>query len=163
MPQFDPAFFPTQIFWLAVAFLALYYVMVRYALPRVSEVLETRRSYIEHDLEAAERLKSEAEAALTEYEKMMATARTEAQTILRGTAEELAAEIARRHGALADKLAAQTKTAEARIAGAKQEALADIKTVAAQAAMLATEKLVGAAVDEAKARAAVDAAMAERK
>ena len=48
MPQFDPAFFPTQIFWLAVSFLALYYIMVRHALPRVSEVLETRRSHIEH-------------------------------------------------------------------------------------------------------------------
>lgn len=163
MPQFDPAFFPTQVFWLAVTFVALYFIMVRYALPRVSDVLEARRNHIEHDLEAAERLKSEAETALAEYEKMMAAARAEAQTLMRRTAEELAADAARRHGELAKKLAAGTKAAEARINEAKEKALADIKTVAAEAAGLATEKLIGTGVGAQAARAAVDAAMAERK
>ncbi len=163
MPQFDPAFMPTQIFWLAVTFVALYFIMVRYALPRVADVLEARRTHIDHDLEAAERLKSEAEAALAEYEKMMAKARSEAQSLLRRTAEELAAEASRRHGELAKKLAAETKAAEARIGEAKRQALADIKTVAAEAAGLATERLIGTAVGESAARAAVEAALAERK
>lgn len=163
MPQFDPAVMPTQIFWLVVTFVALYYVMVRYALPRVSDVLETRRTHIDHDLEAAERLKSEAETALAEYEKMMANARSEAQALMRRTGEELAAEASRRHGELAKKLAAETKAAEAHIGEAKQKALAEVKTVAAEAAGLATQRLIGIAVGEAAARAAVDAAMAERK
>lgn len=163
MPQFDPTFFPTQVFWLAVTFVALYFIMVRYALPRVADVLEARRNHVDHDLEAAERLKSEAETALAEYETMMANARAEAQKLLRGTSEEMAAETTRRHNELARKLAEETKAAEGRIREAKQKALADIKTVAADAAALATQKLIGADVGEGAARAAVDAAMAERE
>jgi F-type H+-transporting ATPase subunit b len=163
MPQFDVATFPTQLFWLVLTFAVLYAVMLRFALPRISEVLEARRSHIDHDLEAAEKLKSEAEQALAAYEKLMANAKSEAQAVIRRAGEELAAEAAVRQGELAKHLAAQTKSAETRIEQAKAQALAGIKTVAAQAAELATAKLIGVAVGEGAAQAAVDQVMAGRK
>lgn len=163
MPQFDSTFFPTQLLWLALTFVVLYVVMVRVALPRVADVLDARRRHIDDDLGAAEKLKSEAEAALAAYEKAMAAARNEAQAILRGASEEMAAKSAARQSEIAQSLAAKTKVAEARIDAARKEALAGIRDVAATAAAAATERLIGVKIDGAKATGAVDSVLAEKK
>src|SRR5512135_1984166 len=134
MPQFDITTFPTQLFWLALCFTVLCIVMVRIALPRVANVLDARRSHIDHDLQAAEKLKAEAEQALVAYEKTMAEARNEAQNLLRKAAEEMAAQSSAHQAELAKKLMDQTKSAETNIEAAKTRALADIRTVAAEAA-----------------------------
>ena len=44
MPQLDPTFFPTQLFWLFVVFTLLFLVVWKVALPRIADVRETRRS-----------------------------------------------------------------------------------------------------------------------
>lgn len=163
MPQFDPTTFPTQLFWLALTFIVLYAVMVRVALPRVTGVLDARRSKIDHDLEAAEKLKAEAEQALASYEKAMADARGQAQGLLRQAADEVAAEAQARLGALAKTLAERTKAAESRIEAARQAALADIRQIAAGAAQAATQRLIGVSVDAARAAEAVDAILQGRK
>jgi len=163
MPQFDPTFFPTQLFWLAITFIALYVLMVRVGLPRVTEVLDARRERIDHDLEAAEKLKAEAEAALAAYEKTMAEARSQAQGLLRTASERMAAEAAARQGELAKTLAERTKQAESRIDAARQAALADVREVAATAAAAAADRLIGVAVEPSQAAAAVDKVLAERK
>jgi len=163
MPQFDPSTFPTQLFWLALTFVALYVLMVRVALPRVTDVLDARRARIDHDLETAEKLKAEAEQTLAAYEKAMADARSQAQGLLREASEEMAAEAQARQADLAKSLAERTKTAESRINDARAKALADIRQVAAAAAQAATQRLIGVTVDDAQAAAAVDKVLAERK
>ena len=163
MPQFDPTYFPTQIFWLALTFLALYVLMVRVALPRITDVLDMRRDRVDHDLEAAEKMKSEAEQVLAAYEKAMADARSQAHALLRRADEEIAAKASARQAALAKTLAERTKAAESRIDSARQAALADIRQVAAAAAQAATERLIGVSVDAAAAASAVDKALSERK
>lgn len=163
MPQFDPSTFPTQLFWLALTFVALYVLMVRVALPRVTDVLDARRARIDHDLETAEKLKAEAEQTLAAYEKAMADARSQAQGLLRKAAEEMAAEAQARQAELAKSLAERTKSAESRIDEARAKALADIRQVASAAAQAATQRLIGVTVDGAQAAAAVDKVLAERK
>lgn len=163
MPQFDPSTFPTQLFWLALTFVALYVLMVRVALPRVTDVLDARRARIDHDLETAEKLKAEAEQTLAAYEKAMADARSQAQSLLRKASEEMAVEAQARQAELAKSLAERTKTAESRIDEARARALADIRQVASTAAQAATQRLIGVAVDGAQAAAAVDKVLAERK
>ena len=163
MPQFDATTFPTQLFWLALCFTVLCIVMVRTALPRVANVLEARRSHIDHDLQAAEKLKTEAEHTLAAYEKTMAEARAEAQSLLRKAAEEMAAQSSAHQAELAKKLADQTKVAETNIEAAKTRALADIKTVATEAARAATAKLIGVSIDPAEASAAVEKMLGQRK
>jgi F-type H+-transporting ATPase subunit b len=163
MPQFDPTTFPTQLFWLVVTFVALYVLMVYVALPRVTEVLDARRERVDHDLEAAEKLRAEAEAALAAYEKTMADSRNQAQAALRKAHEEIVADSAARQAELAKTLAERTKAAEARIGQAAQAALGDVRRIAADAAAAAAGKLIGVSVAPAEAEAAVAKAMAERK
>lgn len=159
LPQLDPSNFATQIFWLAVTFIALYLLMSRVALPRVRDVLEERERRITDDLEKAQRLKDESEAVLAEYEKALADARASAQALFAQAAEQANAEAAKRQQDMAQKLAKQLEKAESRVQAAKTEALDNIRQVATEVAQDAAARLIGGDVAEDDAAKAVSVAM----
>lgn len=159
LPQLDPSTFASQIFWLAVTFIALYLLMSRVALPRVRDVLEERERRITDDLEKAQRLKDESEAVLAEYEKALADARANAQAMFAQAAEQANAEAAKRQQDMAQKLAKQLETAESRVQAAKAAALDNIRQVAIEVAQDAAARLIGGDVAEGDAEAAVATAM----
>ena len=64
MPQFDPTYFAPQLVWLAITFLALYLLMSRLILPRITGILSQREDRIEGNLKRAETLKEEAAQVL---------------------------------------------------------------------------------------------------
>ena len=156
MPQFDPTTFSTQIFWLILTFLALYLVLSKVVLPRISNVLEQRQEKIEDDLNRAEKLKAEAEEVLADYRKSLDGARVTAQANLKSAADEMAAVAAERQASFNAELAAKTSEAEARIAKAQEEALANLKGVAVEAASAATVRLIGVELAASEVQAAVD-------
>jgi F-type H+-transporting ATPase subunit b len=162
MPQLDLATFPSQLVWLAITFVALYLVMTLVGLPRVGGIIAKRRDRITGDLDKAQRMKAEAEAVITAYERALSEARTKAQQALRETAERLAAEAAEQQRKLAESLNAETAKAERRIADAKATALQGVRQLAAEVAQEAAGKLTGAAVEPARVNAAVDAVIRER-
>jgi len=156
MPQFDPSTFSTQIFWLVLTFLALYLILWKVVLPRISGVLEQRQEKIEDDLNRAEKLKSEAEEVLADYRRSLDDARATAQADLKAAADEMAAAAAERQASFNAELAAKTNEAEARIAKAQEEALGNLKSVAVEAASAATARLIGVELAESEVQAAVD-------
>lgn len=162
MPQFDPATFPPQLFWLLVTFGVLFVAMWRYALPRLSRILEARQHRIDTDLDKAAALKEDADKVLAEYEAALADARDRALGVVKQASEEMAAESARRHEAFGRELAERTGKAEARIAAAKTEALANVKTVAAEVAAAATAKLIDVQPPPDQVQGAVEDAMRSR-
>src|SRR3712207_3324742 len=91
-PPFQSETYVSQLLWLALAFVALYLLMSRLALPRLGAVIEARRARIEGDLSEAQRLRSESEAVITAYEKSLADARGRAQTIANTTRDRLMSE-----------------------------------------------------------------------
>jgi len=163
LPQLNPATFPTQIFWLALTFAALYYLMAKKALPRVAEVLEERQDRISRDLSKAASLKEEAEATLATVEKALAEARVEAQGVIAQTVAEIDAANQARQAALTADITERLRTAEARIQAAKDEALANVRSAAADIARDVAVKLGATDVDSAAADAAVGAVIEERR
>lgn len=163
MPQFDPTFFSPQLFWLLVSFVTLYVVMSFVAVPRIGAVLDERQKKIDDNLEKAAQMKAEAEAAVAAYEKALAESRAHATAVIKETSERLAKQSEQRHKELADKLAEQIKSGEARIAAAKETALANVREVATDVAGSVVSRLVGAAPDQAKVVSAVAAAMQESR
>jgi len=159
MPQFDTTTFLPQLFWLAVIFCILFFTMRRHALPRISDILEARQLRITSNLEKAGNLKEEADQVMADYEKALAETRAQATALVKQAGEEMAAESTKRQQTIVADLAAKTKAAEARIAAAKDEALAGLKAVAADTARAATAKLIGIEPQAEQARAAVDSAM----
>lgn len=163
LPQLNPANFPTQIFWLAVTFFALYYLMSKKALPRVAEVLEERQARISRDLAKAASLKEEAEAVLAQVEKSLASARSDAQTLIGQAASEIEANNHASQAKLGAEIAERLRTAEANIAAAKEQALANVRSAAADIARDIAGRLAGVEVDPAQAEAAVAAVIEERR
>ena len=162
LPQLDTSKFAPQVIWLAITFAVLYVLMARVALPRIGHVLEERRHKIDQNLKKAESLKGDAEAAAEAYEGAMADARARAGNVLSDVREGAAGEAAERQAELGARLHADIQEAEARIAEARDKAVAGIRDLAAEVAHSAAEKLAGETLDAGAVRSAVDAALKER-
>lgn len=157
LPQMDVTTFPSQIFWLAVTFGLLYWIMSSLVLPRIGAAIEERRDRIADDLDRAsesKRMAGEAEAA---YNRSLAEARARAQAIAGETREEVNAEIASLQKDAEETLASKTEAAEARIAEMKKSASAKVREAAADT----TRAIVEALIQETPADAAVEAALAK--
>ncbi|TAN46494.1 MAG: F0F1 ATP synthase subunit B' [Rhodospirillales bacterium] len=162
MPQLNVAMFPTQLFWLAVCFVALYLLVTYVIVPRVGTVLDERQRRIDDNLERAATLKAEAEAAIATYEQALADARTKAQNHLREKMGQMQAEAESRTRALGEKLAADIKAGEARVLAAREAAIQGVRALAGDVAGDIAARLTGGAVDKSGAQAAVDSVMGSR-
>jgi len=161
MPQLDPSLFATQLFWLALTLIPLYLVLWKVALPRVGDVRARRRERIEDDLKKAEGLKAEAEAALAEYQAVIAQATQKAQDALRAAAHEASEYAARQREALSVRLTAEGDAAQARIEAESRRVIDDIGVIASELAQSAARRLAGADISPEEAVAAVAAAQRE--
>jgi hypothetical protein len=74
-PPFQSETFASQLVWLAIAFVLLYGLMAKLALPRVGSIINNRHKRIADDVAEASRLKGESDAAVAAYEKALADAR----------------------------------------------------------------------------------------
>jgi len=161
-PPFDPTYFASQLLWLAITFIALYFILARVAVPRIAGILGERRTRIEGDLGQAEKAKQAADAAGIAYEKALAEARARAYDIAEEASDKAkqaaAAERAKTEAELAKKLV----EAEASIAEIKRRALGEVGAIAGEAAEAVVKALSKASVTAAEVRDAVNAAMSGR-
>ena len=156
MPQFNFHDWAPQLVWLAITFIGLYLVMARMALPRIANVIEERRDRIQRDLDEAERLKEETEAAIASYERALAEARGKAHGIAQETRDKLAVEIAADQVVVDNQIAASIAAAEKKITTAKNAALEHINEVATDTASALIEKIIGQAPNASDVKKAVN-------
>ena len=160
MPQLDFSTFPSQIFWLAIAFVLLYLALDRYLIPRIGGAIEERKDRIADDLDMAARKKAEADAAMLAYDKNLADARAKASFIAAENRaaldEQLAKETATQEAEL-DKSAAK---AEKQIAKARAEAMKHVEEIALDVAADMVTALGNIKTDPKKLQKALDTARA---
>ena len=158
-PPFDPDTFPSQLVSLVIAFVALYLIVSRIALPRVGGVIDARQKAIEGDLAQAQKLKDESEAALKAYENDLAAARARAQAISNETRDKLNAASEAERKTLEDQLAHKLADAEKTIAATRASAMSNVRAIAADAAGAIVQRLIGTAPDGKAVEAAVDGSL----
>ena len=83
MPQLNPEFFVSQLFWLVVTFSFLLFFLWKISLPRISKVLEKRENKISSDIEIAKKLQTEAEQIQNEIDRQLSSARDQASNIIK--------------------------------------------------------------------------------
>ena len=81
MPQLNPEFWVSQIFWLTLTFGTLYVVLSKLILPKISDNLELRKSQIQENIEAAEKQRVSSELKLKEYDEIILKSKLEAKNI----------------------------------------------------------------------------------
>ena len=144
-PPFNSQTFASQLVWLVVFFLLLYVLMAKWALPQVARALENRQKRIADDVAEASRLKEQSDAALADYEKALADARSRAQAIANETREKQAAAAEAARKKTEDELNQKLAEAERTIAATKQAAMRNVRAVAEDAAAAIVERLIGSA------------------
>ena len=85
MPQLNPEFWISQIFWLILTFGILYIVLSKLILPKISNNLESRKSQILENIEAADKQREDSELKLKQYEEIILKSKLEAKSIFNQT------------------------------------------------------------------------------
>src|SRR5689334_16436643 len=158
-PPFVSSTFASQLVSLVIAFVALYVIVSRFALPRVESVIDARQNAIEGDLGQAQKLKDQSDAALKAYEAELAAARSRAQAIGNETREKLNAAAEAERKTLEEKLAGKLADAEKQIAATRTAAMGNVRSIAADAAGAIVQRLTGTTPDAAAVGKAVDASL----
>jgi F-type H+-transporting ATPase subunit b len=158
-PPFEKSTFASQLVSLLIAFVALYLIVSRIALPRVASLLAERQNAIEGDLAEAQKLKDASDGALKAYESELASARSRAQAIGAETREKLnaASEVERK--ALEERLTLKLAEAEKTIASTREKAMSNVRGIAAEAAGAIVQRLTGVLPDGKSVDNAVDASL----
>lgn len=157
MPQFDQIgdIYASQLFWLAIFFGAIFVVIGLGMLPRIQSTVDARDAKIAADLDAARGAREAADSLEESYRAEMDKSRAEAAR-LAAEAKAEAARATEKSAAKADKaIGAKIDKAMARIGDARTAALAEIESVAADAAEQLVGRVSGLSIDAATARAAV--------
>lgn len=157
LPQLDATTFPSQLFWLAVTFVLLYLIFSKKSLPEISGVLENRQQHIEDDLESAEKLKEEAEQAQRAYEESLTDAKEQATKALHDVQEKMKAKAEKQNNDFRAKAEKDIQGLEDRLNKAKEAAMDDMNTIAAEIASEAAKKIVGIDPDLEQAKTVVKA------
>ena len=161
MPQLNPLDWAPQIIWLVITFGILYLLMVKVALPRIGAVIEARAAHIAKDLATADKLRRETEEAIAAYEQALAEAKQKAHAIVEEGRTKLKEETATERARLESELGKKGAEAEKRIAEAKESAMRDVNTVAADVAADIVRRLIGIAPAKAEVEKAVQTARKE--
>ena len=156
-PPFGSSTYASQLLWLAITFGLFYVLMQKVIVPRVGGILENRHSRIAQDVDEAQRLNAEAQAAIETYESELAAARKNGASIASQARDAAKAKADADRAAVETDLARKLADAEVRIAGVKQKAFADVGTIAEETASAIIGQLLGSSAKDGEVKAAVAA------
>ena len=156
MPQLNPEFWISQIFWLTLTFGFLYVVLSKLILPKISANLESRKSQISDNIEAASKQREESDTKLKEYDEIISKSKTEAKNIFNQTREKALKDINAKKQVLEKQIDEEVKKAEEEIKKLKLEAPSKINKIAIETSSELIQKLIGAGVNNSSISAIVD-------
>ena len=156
MPQLNPEFWISQIFWLTLTFGILYIVLSKLILPKISNNLESRKSQILENIEAAEKQREDSEAKLKEYEEIISKSKLEAKNIFSQSREKVLKDISAKREVLDKQVDEEISKAEQEINTLRAGAPDKINKIAIETSSELIQKLIGAEVNNSSISAIVD-------
>ena len=156
MPQLNPEFWISQIFWLTLTFGVLYIILSKLILPKISANLELRKSQIQENIEAAEKQRESSEAKIKEYDEIILKSKLEAKNIFREAREKVIKDINSKQNVLDKQIDEEIQKAEKEIQILKDNAPIKINKIAIETSSELLKKLIGAEVNNSSISAIVD-------
>ena len=156
MPQLNPEFWISQIFWLTITFGILYVVLSKFILPKISSNLELRKSQIQENIEAAEKQRESSEAKLREYEEIILKSKIEAKNIFKNAREKVIKDINAKKEILDKQIDEEISSAEKEIETLKNVAAEKINKIAIETSSDLLKKLIGTDINNSSISAIVD-------
>ena len=156
MPQLNPEFWISQIFWLTLTFGILYIILSKLILPKISANLELRKSQIQENIEAAEKQRESSEAKIKEYDEIILKSKLEAKNIFREAREKVIKDINSKQNVLDKQIDEEIQKAEKEIQILKDNAPIKINKIAIETSSELIKKLIGAEINNSSISAIVD-------
>ena len=156
MPQLNPEFWVSQIFWLVITFGILYVVLSKLILPKISSNLESRKSQISDNIEAADKQREESEKKLNEYDLIITKSKTEAKNIFNQAREKALKDINVKRDILDKQIEDEIKRVEDEINLLRKDAPVKINKIAIETSGELVRKLIGAEINNSSISAIVD-------
>ena len=156
MPQLNPEYWVSQIFWVILIFGTLYVILWRTILPKINENLENRKSQILTDLDDAQKFEDQSKEKLSEYNKILDQAKQEAKKILDGTRKKVNQDIKNKKNQFDLEIVKEIKNAEKEIKTMKLSSIKDINTIAIETSSEIVRKIVGTEVNASSISAIVE-------
>jgi len=156
MPQLNPEFWFSQIFWLIITFGILFILLSKLILPKISENLEIRKSQITKNIEVAESQKKESEDKIKEYEKIILDSKNEAKNYYNKAREKVLKDIDKKKEGLEIKINEEINKAEIEISELIGNAPEKISKIANETSSDLIKQLIGVEVNNSNIAAIVE-------
>ena len=156
MPQLNPEFWFSQIFWLILIFSVLYLIIWKIFLPKITYSIENRKSRIVNDIDEAEKLKEKAEKKLIEYKEIIEKSKKEAKKIIEDSRKKLDRDIELKKQKFNDEIEKEIEEAEKEIKNLKKSSLLSIKNVASETSFEIVKQMINIEMNRSSISAIVD-------
>ncbi len=155
MPQLNPEFWISQIFWLIITFGILFIVLTKVILPKISDNLETRKSQILENIETADKQKEESQNKINEYEKIILDSKLKAKNYFNEAREKILDDINKKRAALNKDLDEEISEVEKELSDLKNKSGEKINKIAAETSAELIKELIGEEVNSSSIAAIV--------
>ena len=163
MPQLDPEFWFSQIFWLVITFGILYLVLSKLILPKISDNLETRKSQVLENLELAEKQRNESEEKLKEFDNIILKSKIDAKNLFNESRRKLLDDINNKRQKLDEEIDKEVKIAESEIEQLKKKSPEKINKIAIETSADLIKQLINADINNSSITAIVSDVASKNK
>ena len=156
MPQLNPEFWFSQVFWLIFFFLLLYIFIWKLVLPKITNNIENRKTIILNDLDEAKTLKEQAEKKFSEYEKIIENAKNEARKIIIEDKKKLELDIESKKKVFDKEIENELTIVQKQIMELKKSSINDVNKIAVEISQEIVKKIIGTELNKSNVSAIVD-------
>ena len=156
MPQLNPEFWLSQIFWLVVTFGILFIILSKIILPKVSNNLENRKSQIKENIENAEKQRLDSEKKIEEFDKIILNSKLEAKNYFNEAREKILNDLDKKKQTLENEINSEIQLAEKEISDLRNNSSKKINLIAVQTCEDIVKQLIGVQVNNSSISAIVD-------
>ena len=156
MPQLNPEYWISQIFWLIIIFASLYIALSKIILPKISKNLETRKSQILDHLDQAEKFKEKTEKKIKEYEKILNESKKEAKIIMSESRKLINQNINKKKNHLESEIEKEIQKTEDEIKLLKINSINNINKIAIETSSNIVKSIINIDLNKSNASAIVE-------
>ena len=155
MPQLNPEFFVSQLFWLAVFFSFLLIFLWRVSLPRISLVLEKRQRKIDENLSSAKMLQEPAQEIESNINNKISKAKQDADEKIKKAISSLQSDVSTKLSTLDEELEIKISNSEKEILKSKESQMKNIDNEIANITKITVSKITNLSISESEIEQAI--------
>ena len=156
MPQLDPTYWASQIFWLILVFSVLYISISKFYLPKIKKNDDNKDNKIKEDLDEASSLRNLSEKKIKEYEVILENSKKEVTKILLESKNKLDKDIKNKKETMEKDIESEIAKAQKNILELKKNSINSIHSISQEIASNIIEKISEDKLNESSIKATVE-------